>query len=62
MVAGANFPIASDMPVATQKRINAMLSLQAHKIIDKLKIDKNFISKEEALEQIVIEYDKLKNE
>ena len=45
--------------MATQKRINAVISLQAHKVIEKVKTNMDFISKEEALNYIIIEYEKL---
>ena len=42
--------------MATQKRINAVISLPAHKVIERVKTDKDFISKEEALNYIILEY------
>lgn len=42
----------------TSKRLNARLGIPAHKILERFKLDRSLNSKEEAAEQIILEYAK----
>lgn len=45
------------MPI-TKKGINELISTEAHKILNKVKADKDFRDKGEALDYIILEYGK----
>jgi len=44
--------------MAAQKGINERISIEAHKILNKVKADKDFKDKGEALNYIILEYGK----
>lgn len=46
------------MAKITRRRINEEISIQAHKIIEKIKLEKDLNDKGEALEYIVLEFGK----
>ena len=44
-----------------QKRLNVSISTEAHKVIERYKLDNDLITKEEALEKILFEFKEAKN-